>query len=93
MRVALTAMIRATLDDPANWDDAGWLHLGLNGHQPSLAENYICTGSLYLCSAALLPLGLVAEHAFWSSQPAPTTWAKAWGGVDLPADKARRERR
>lgn len=93
VRVALTAMIRATLDDPANWDDAGWLHLGLNGHQPSLAEDYICTGSLYLCSAALLPLGLAAEHAFWLSQPAPTTWAKAWGGVDLPADKARRERR
>jgi hypothetical protein len=53
-----------------------------------LGEPYISTGSLYLCSAALLPLGLPASDPFWSAPPAPTTWQKIWSGVNLPADHA-----
>ncbi len=90
-RVALTAVIRRTLEAPGTWDDSGWLTLGLAGHQPSLAEGYISTGSLYLCSVALLPLGLPPEDAFWSDAAAPTTWEKAWGGHDLPGDQALKE--
>lgn len=87
-RRALTLALRRTLDAPDTFDAAGWLRIGLSGHQPSLAEHYISTGSLYLCSTALLPLGLPPEHAFWQDAEVPTTAELAWGGVDLPADHA-----
>lgn len=87
-RVALTAVIRRTLGEPGTFDERGWLRLGLAGHQPALAERYISTGSLYLCTATFLPLGLPAEDAFWREPAVPTTWEKAWSGADLPADRA-----
>ena len=87
-RRALTAVIRRTLEQPGTWDANGWLRIGLSGHQPSLGETYISTGSLYLCSAALLPLGLPSSDPFWSAPGAPTTWEKVWSGTDVPADHA-----
>lgn len=87
-RVVLTAVIRRTLEAPGTWDENGWLRIGLSGHQPGLGERYISTGSLYLCAAALLPLGLPATDPFWSDPPEKTTWEKVWSGVDLPADHA-----
>ncbi|MGE5326330.1 MAG: DUF2264 domain-containing protein [Deltaproteobacteria bacterium] len=87
-RCALTAVIRRTLDAPGTWNSDGWLQIGLDGHQPGLGERYISTGSLYLCSAALLPLGLPASDAFWTGPAAPTSWEKVWSGRDLPADHA-----
>jgi hypothetical protein len=70
------------------FDEAGWLRLGFCGHQPSLAESYVSTGSLYLCANALLPLGLPESDPFWADDDAPWTAVKAWSGVDLPADHA-----
>ena len=90
-RRALSAVIRRTLEQPGTWDDRGWLRIGLSGHQPALGEAYISTGSLYLCSVALLPLGLSAADSFWSEPEAPTTWEKAWSGTNLPADHALNE--
>jgi spermidine synthase len=87
-RVALTSVIHRTLEAPGTWDEKGWLQIGLAGHQPALGETYISTGSLYLCSTALLPLGLPANDPFWTDPPAPTTWQKAWSGYDQPADHA-----
>jgi hypothetical protein len=87
-RAALTAVIRRTMEAPGTFDAKGWLRIGLAGHQPGLGETYISTGSLYLCSFALLPLGLPAGDPFWTAAPSPTTWERIWSGVDLPADKA-----
>lgn len=87
-RVALTRVIRRTLEAPGTFDAQGWLRIGLAGAQPGLGETYISTGSLYLCSVALLPLGLPASDPFWSAPAGRTTWEKAWGGEDLPVDKA-----
>jgi hypothetical protein len=87
-RGALTAVIRRTLEAPDTFDAQGWLRIGLSGHQPSLGETYISTGSLYLCSAAFLPLGLPPGDPFWTERASPTTWQKAWRGTDLPADHA-----
>jgi hypothetical protein len=87
-RVALGRVIRRTLGAPGTFDDQGWLRIGLAGQQPALGERYISTGSLYLCSVALLPLGLSASDAFWSAPAAPTTWEKTWSGENLPADHA-----
>lgn len=87
-RVALTAVIRRTLEAPGTFDPAGWLRIGVSGSQPGLGETYISTGSLYLCSAAFLPLGLPASDPFWSTPAAKTTWHKVWSGENLPADTA-----
>ena len=87
-RVALLSVIRRTLEARDTFDAQGWLRIGLAGHQPALGETYISTGSLYLCSVALLPLGLPAADPFWSGPAAPTTWQKVWGGENLPADHA-----
>jgi len=87
-RGALTAVIRRTMEAAGTFDAKGWLRIGLAGHQPGLGETYISTGSLYLCSVALLPLGLPATDAFWSAPAAKSTWEKAWAGGNLPVDKA-----
>jgi hypothetical protein len=87
-RVALTAVIRRTMEAPGTFDASGWLRIGLAGAQPGLGETYISTGSLYLCSAAFLPLGLPASDPFWSAPPAKTSWEKIWAGENLPVDHA-----
>ncbi len=87
-RGALTRVIRLTLEAPGTFAAQGWLRIGLAGHQPGLGEAYISTGSLYLCSVALLPLGLPPKDPFWSARPERTTWEKVWSGENLPADKA-----
>jgi hypothetical protein len=88
VRPALTAVIRRTLDAPGTFDEQGWLRVGLCGHQPGIAEPYISTGSLYLCSTALLPLGLPGDDPFWSNAAAPWTSRRAWSGADIRADHA-----
>jgi hypothetical protein len=88
VRGALTAVIRRTLGAPGTFDEQGWLRIGLAGHQPSLGEVYISTGSLYLCTAAFLPLGLPAGDRFWSGAAAPWSSVKVWSGADVKADHA-----
>lgn len=88
VRSALTAVIKKTLASPASFDANGWLNIGLSGHQPELADVYITTGSLYLCSEIFLPLGLPATDPFWSRPETPWTSVKAWGGQDLAPDHA-----
>lgn len=89
VRAGLMAVIRRTLESEANYDPKGWLRIGLNGSQPMLGESYISTGSLYLCSTAFLPLGLAADHPFWSDPAQPWTQKRIWdSGEELPTDKA-----
>lgn len=88
VRCALQAVIRRCLEAPGTFDGDGWLRIGLSGHQPSLGERYISTGSLYLCTTAFLPLGLPADDSFWSDPDTPWSSQKLWSGVDAPADHA-----
>ena len=87
-RAALTASIRRTLEAPGTYDANGWLQIGFCGHQPGVGERYISTGSLYLCSVALLPLGLAPGDEFWSAPPQPWTSVRAWSGQPFPIDHA-----
>ncbi len=91
VRCALTAVIRRMIEAPGTFDRNGWLQVGFCGHQVPLGETYISTGSLYLCSAGLLPLGLPATDAFWSDPPARWTSQRLWSGEGLPADRALRD--
>ncbi|HEX7654365.1 MAG TPA: DUF2264 domain-containing protein [Verrucomicrobiae bacterium] len=88
VRSGLTAVIRRQIEAPGTFDEAGWLRIGFYGHQPALAEKYISTGSLYLCSTALLPLGLPPAHEFWSGPAAPWTARQLWSGDNLNPDHA-----
>lgn len=88
VRGAIGAVIRRTLGAPGTFDDAGWLRIGLSGHQPGLGESYISTGSLYLCAAAFLPLGLPGSDPFWMDEDIPFTAQKIWGGKDAAPDHA-----
>ena len=88
VRAALTAVIKKTFESPATFTKDGWLQIGLYGNQPGLADVYINTGSLYLCSTILLPLGLPDTDEFWSAPAMPWTAVKVWSGQDFPADHA-----
>lgn len=88
VRCALSAVIKKTLDAPDTFDDDGWLQLGLCGHQPDLAEDYINTGSVYLAAAVLLPLGLPASDPFWADHDTPWTAQLVWSGADIMRDHA-----
>ncbi|MEY4918279.1 MAG: hypothetical protein RL616_2192 [Verrucomicrobiota bacterium] len=88
VRCALTAVIRRMMEATGTFDANGWLQIGFCGHQPALGESYISTGSLYLCTAGLLPLGLPPTDEFWSAPAAKWTQQKIWSGENLPADHA-----
>ncbi|MEJ6980572.1 DUF2264 domain-containing protein [Pedobacter sp. P351] len=88
VRGALTAVIKKTLGAPGSFTKDGWLTIGLNGEQPGLADFYITTGSLYLCTTIFLPLGLPDTDPFWSDPKAPWTSLKVWSGQDGAADHA-----
>jgi hypothetical protein len=88
VRSALTAVIKKQMKQSGTFDKNGWLTLGFTGHQPEIAESYISTGSLYLCTAVFLPLGLPAEDEFWTGAPEEWTNKKAWEGEAFKIDKA-----
>lgn len=88
VRCAMTAVIRRTMKAPGTFDKNSWLRIGFCGHQPSLAEEYISTGSLYLCATALLPLGLPQSDPFWSAPAEPWTSQQLWSGASLLPDHA-----
>jgi hypothetical protein len=88
VRGALTAVIRRSMEAPGTFDSAGWLTIGLAGHQPAVGERYISTGSVYLCAVGLLPLGLAPSDPFWADPPQPWTAQRAWSGQAFPIDKA-----
>jgi hypothetical protein len=88
VRSGLTAVIKRTMAAPNTFDKNNWLTIGFSGHQPSIGETYISTGSLYLCTTGLLPLGLPAIDPFWSAPAQDWTAKKAWNGVDIKADHA-----
>jgi hypothetical protein len=86
VRCALTAVLKKTMQAPNTYTNNGWLNIGLSGSQPDLADTYINTGSLYLCSAIFLPLGLPDTDEFWVAPDLPFTAQKIWNGFDTPGD-------
>lgn len=86
VRAALNAVIHRMIEAPGTFDEKGWLNVGVVGKQPSMADNYISTGSLYLLTTGLLQLGLPANDPFWTEPSKPWTQQKIWNGDDLPGD-------
>jgi hypothetical protein len=88
VRGALSAVIHHSIEAPGTFDKDGWLRIGVSGHQPTVGEEYISTGSLYLCAVGLLPLGLPSSDAFWTAPGEPWTSVRAWSGEPFPIDHA-----
>lgn len=88
VRSALTAVMKRMMDASGTFDKNGWLQIGFCGHQPSVGETYISTGSLYLCSAVFLPLGLSPSDTFWSGPEKAWSSRQIWTGTDVAADHA-----
>lgn len=88
VRCALTAVIHNQLKSSENFDENGWLTVGFTGKQIGMSESYINTGSVYLCTMGLLPLGLPATDEFWTEPYTEWTNKKAWSGVDVKRDGA-----
>jgi len=76
------------MEAPDIFDADGWLQPGVYGCQPELAEGYINTGSLYLCTALFLPLGLPADDEFWSREEEAWSSRKVWSGGQICRDHA-----
>ncbi|MBS1946279.1 MAG: DUF2264 domain-containing protein [Bacteroidetes bacterium] len=87
-RAALFAVIKKQIEMPGTFDKKGWLQIGMAGHQPGIGEEYISTGSLYLCTEAFLILGLPAPDDFWNKKDEDWTSKKIWKGINVPADHA-----
>ena len=80
VRSGLTAVLKRISEANGLYDKNGWLQIGVIGHQPEMGEAYITTGSLYLHSFGFLPLGLPADHSFWTSAAEPWSNVKIWRG-------------
>jgi hypothetical protein len=91
VRSALTAVIRRMIEAPGTFDERGWLQVGAVGHQQSIRESYIATGSLYLCLTGLVHLGLPPDDPFWTAPAEVWTQKRIWSGQDIPADHAYRD--
>ncbi|WP_200976016.1 DUF2264 domain-containing protein [Echinicola sp. 20G] len=88
VRSAMSAILERQFEAEGTFDKDGWLTIGFCGHQPEMGDSYISTGSLYLCTLGFLPLGLPADHEFWTAPNEDWTAKKAWSGVSIKADHA-----
>lgn len=91
VRNALTNVMKRMFSVEGNFNKGGFLQLGFAGHQPDLADWYTNNGSLYLTTEVFLPLGLPADHSFWTSPSEDWTAKKAWSGQSFPKDHAIRD--
>lgn len=88
VRNALTTVMKRMFSVEGNFNKGGFLQLGFAGHQTDLADWYSNNGSMYITSEVFLPLGLPADHSFWTTEPSEWTSQKAWNGKLFPKDHA-----
>ena len=86
VRTALTQVMHRMFDHQNNYNQKGFLTIGFCGSQPETADWYTNNGSLYMTSLSFMPLGLPANHPFWTDAPQPWTQVKAWNGKPFPKD-------
>lgn len=91
VRCAMWAVISKMLSANNTFDDHGWLKIGVYGHQPSLAEDYVSTGSLYAACLAFLPLGLPPDAPFWTDPDEAYTSQSVYSGLNIEPDVALKE--
>ena len=88
VRSALTKVLKVQFENGNNFNDDGWLIVGLNGSQMEISESNVNTGSLYACCAVFLPLGLAYNDSFWTAPSAEWSSLKAWSGHQIGQDQS-----
>ena len=91
VRCALSEVITRQLSEMNTFDSEGWLRVGFTGSQIRMSEEYINTGSEYLCCAVFCALGLPTSDPFWSNPYAEWSSRKAWKNAEVNADHALRD--
>ncbi len=92
VRAGLTAVMKRMFANESNFNQKGFLTIGFTGNLPDVADWYTNNGSLYMTSLAFLPLGLPANHPFWTDPAEDWTSKKAWSGKKFPKDHAAQNR-
>jgi hypothetical protein len=88
VRSALTKVLMNQFKGNQNFNSEGWLIVGLNGSQLELAEKNVTTGSLYLCCAVFLALGLGQNEIFWTGPSAEWSSLKARNMSKMQIDQS-----
>ena len=87
VRAALTKVLHRMFDQQNNFNEKGFLSIGFCGtNQKNVADWYTNNGSLYMTTLAFMPLGLAADHPFWTDAAQPWTQVKAWNNQPFPKD-------
>lgn len=87
VRAALTKVLHRMFDQQNNFNEKGYLSIGFCGtNQKNVADWYTNNGSLYMTTLAFMPLGLPADHPFWTDTAQPWTQVKAWSNQPFPKD-------
>uniref|UniRef100_UPI004024DF77 DUF2264 domain-containing protein n=1 Tax=Segatella hominis TaxID=2518605 RepID=UPI004024DF77 len=87
VRAALTKVLHRMFDQQNNFNEKGYLSIGFCGNsQKNVADWYTNNGSLYMTTLAFMPLGLPADHPFWTDAAQPWTQVKAWSNQQFPKD-------
>lgn len=87
VRAALTKVLHRMFDKENNFNEKGYLSIGFCGNsQKNVADWYTNNGSLYMTTLAFMPLGLPADHPFWTDAAQPWTQVKAWNNQQFPKD-------
>ena len=87
VRAALTKVLHRMFDQQNNFNEKGYLSIGFCGNsQKNVADWYTNNGSLYMTTLAFMPLGLSADHPFWTDAAQPWTQVKAWNNQQFPKD-------
>ena len=87
VRAALTKVLHRMFDQQNNFNEKGFLSIGFCGtNQKNVADWYTNNGSLYMTTLAFMPLGLPADHPFWTDAAQPWTQIKAWSNQPFPKD-------
>ncbi len=87
VRAALTKVLHRMFDQENNFNAKGYLSIGFCGNsQKNVADWYTNNGSLYMTTLAFMPLGLPADHPFWTDAAQPWTQVKAWNNQQFPKD-------
>ncbi len=87
VRAALTKVLHRMFDQENNFTEKGYLSIGFCGNgQKNVADWYTNNGSLYMTTLAFMPLGLPADHPFWTDAAQPWTQVKAWNNQQFPKD-------
>lgn len=87
VRAAITKVLHRMFDQQNNFNEKSYLSIGFCGNsQKNVADWYTNNGSLYMTTLAFMPLGLPADHPFWTDAAQPWTQVKAWNNQQFPKD-------